>query len=80
MAVSRYFGLPGCGKTTTLAMLAYKARCSCRYKHIYCNVDLALDGVTYVPFDVLGPEAIYRLEVEDFPLTVAIDCNGNTLY
>lgn len=54
MAVSRYFGLPGCGKTTTLAMLAYKARCSLRYKNIYCNVDLALDGVTYVPFDVLG--------------------------
>ena len=33
-----------------------------------------------VAFDDLGPEAIYRLEVEDFPLTVAIDCNGNTLY
>lgn len=58
MAVSRYFGLPGCGKTTTLAMLAYKARCSCKYKHIYCNVDLALDGVTYVPFDVFG---VYEL-------------------
>ena len=58
MAVSRYFGLPGCGKTTTLAMLAYKARCSCRYKNIYCNVDLALDGVTYVPFDVFG---VYEL-------------------
>ena len=33
-----------------------------------------------VAFDDLGPEAIYRLEMEDFPLTVAIDCNGNTLY
>ena len=33
-----------------------------------------------VAFEDLGPEAIYRLEVEDFPLTVAIDCNGNTLY
>ena len=33
-----------------------------------------------VAFDDLGPEAIYRLEVEDFPLTVAIDCDGNTLY
>lgn len=54
MAVSRYFGLPGCGKTTTLAMLAYKARCSGKYKYIYTNVDLMIDGVTYVPFDVLG--------------------------
>lgn len=33
-----------------------------------------------VAFGDLGPEAIYRLEVEDFPLTVAIDCDGNTLY
>lgn len=33
-----------------------------------------------VAFEDLGPEAIYRLEVEDFPLTVAIDCSGNTLY
>ena len=28
----------------------------------------------------LGPEAIYRLEVEDFPLVVATDANGETLY
>ena len=33
-----------------------------------------------VAFEDLGPEAIYRLEVEDFPLTVAIDANGDTLY
>ena len=33
-----------------------------------------------VAFEDLGPEAIYRLEVEDFPLTVAIDCDGNTFY
>jgi len=28
----------------------------------------------------LGPEAIYRLEVEDFPCIVAIDAEGNNLY
>jgi fumarate hydratase subunit beta len=28
----------------------------------------------------LGPEAIYKLEVENFPLIVAIDSNGNSLY
>lgn len=28
----------------------------------------------------LGPEAIYRLEVEDFPAVVAIDAFGNNLY
>ncbi len=33
-----------------------------------------------VAFPDLGPEAIYRLEVEDFPLVVATDANGETLY
>lgn len=54
MAVSRYFGLPGCGKTTTLAMLARKALLSGKYEHIFTNVHMDMPGVTYVPFDVLG--------------------------
>ena len=33
-----------------------------------------------VAFPELGPEAIYRLEVEDLPLVVAIDSNGGSLY
>ena len=33
-----------------------------------------------VAFDDLGAEAIRRLEVEDFPCTVAQDCHGNNLY
>ena len=33
-----------------------------------------------VAFEDLGPEAIYRLEVEDFPVVVAIDCKGNNIY
>ena len=32
-----------------------------------------------VAFEDLGPEAIYRLEVEDFPLIVGIDCTGKNL-
>lgn len=54
MAVSRYFGLPGCGKTTTLAMLALQAVSSGRYAYVYCNVHLTVPGVVYVDFDVLG--------------------------
>lgn len=38
--VSLYFGLPGCGKTTTLAMLALKASKNKKYKYIYSNVRL----------------------------------------
>jgi fumarate hydratase subunit beta len=33
-----------------------------------------------VAYPELGPEAIYRLEVEKFPCIVAIDSEGNNLY
>ena len=33
-----------------------------------------------VAFDDLGPEAIYKLEVDELPLVVAIDSNGKSLY
>ncbi|MBE6391986.1 MAG: Fe-S-containing hydro-lyase [Lentisphaerae bacterium] len=33
-----------------------------------------------VAFEDLGPEAIYRIEVKDLPLVVAIDANGESLY
>lgn len=36
--------------------------------------------INLVAYKDLGPEAIYKLEVQDFPLIVAIDCNGNGIY
>lgn len=33
-----------------------------------------------VAYADLGAEAIYRLEVEDFPVVVGIDCQGNDIY
>jgi fumarate hydratase subunit beta len=33
-----------------------------------------------VLFRELGPEAVYRLEVEDFPLIVGIDAKGRDIY
>ena len=33
-----------------------------------------------VSYSDLGPEAIYKLEVEDFPVIVAIDSEGNNLF
>ena len=33
-----------------------------------------------IAFDDLGPEAIYRLEVKELPLVIAIDSHGKTLY
>jgi fumarate hydratase subunit beta len=33
-----------------------------------------------VAFEDLGPEAIFKLVVEDFPVVVAIDCKGNSIF
>lgn len=33
-----------------------------------------------IAYSDLGPEAIYRLEVKNFPVICAIDCHGNNLY
>jgi fumarate hydratase subunit beta len=33
-----------------------------------------------IAYDDLGPEAIRRLEVEDFPVIVVMDSEGNNLY
>lgn len=35
---------------------------------------------TVVAYEDLGPEALYRLELCDFPVYVAIDCGGNDLF
>lgn len=54
MAVSLYFGLPGCGKTTLMTQLAYKATRSDRYSNVYCNVPLSIPGVTYIDNECIG--------------------------
>lgn len=33
-----------------------------------------------IAYEDLGAEAIYKLEVEEFPVIVVIDCQGNNLY
>lgn len=37
-------------------------------------------GAELVAYPELGPEAIWRIEVEDFPATVAIDSKGRDLF
>ena len=54
MAISRYFGLPGCGKTTLLTKLAKDAVRSGRYKYVFTNVHIDVPGVSYIEFDWLG--------------------------
>lgn len=40
----------------------------------------AVKSCELIAYPVLGPEAVYRLEVEDFPAVVAYDCYGNDLF
>lgn len=40
----------------------------------------AIKEAEVIAFSDLGPEAIYRLRVENFPVTVVIDSKGNDLY
>ena len=54
MAVSLYFGLPGCGKTTWLTALAVKSIKKNQYKFVFSNVHLNIPGVTYIDNDCIG--------------------------
>lgn len=54
MAVSLYFGLPGCGKTTLLTKLAYDAIRHGDYAHVYTNVGLEIPGVTLIDNECIG--------------------------
>ena len=47
-----------------------------------CGALLAscIRSCSVVTYPDLGPEAIHRLEVENFPVTVIIDAQGNNLY
>lgn len=52
MSVSLFFGLPGCGKTT---IMSYKALEGVKkYKNVYGNVHLKVEGYTYVDNDCIG--------------------------
>lgn len=48
MAVSMFIGLPGAGKTTLLASMAIKAIKGKKYKNVYSNVHLNIDGIKYI--------------------------------
>lgn len=57
--VSIYFGVPGCGKTTTAVMLMREEAIKMfygksKYKHIYCNFPQCIPLVQTIPFDYLG--------------------------
>lgn len=45
-----------------------------------CYIAQKIKAMEVVTYPELGPEAIYRLKVEKFPVTVCIDSEGNNIY
>lgn len=76
-------GMIGKGSRSKEVIFAIK-----RYKGVYfltyagCGALLAkyIKSAVPVAYKDLGPEAIYRLEVKDFPLIVGVDSLGNSVY
>lgn len=52
--VSLYFGLPGAGKTTLMCHLAKKGLKNKKYKYVYGNVKMNLDGYIYIDNECIG--------------------------
>lgn len=57
--VSIYFGVPGCGKTSTAVKLAREESIKIfygksKYKNVFCNFEQSVPLVKTIPFDYLG--------------------------
>ena len=45
-----------------------------------CLLQQKIKEAQVVAYPELGPEAIYKLKIQDFPVIVAIDSNGNNVF
>jgi len=68
------------GKDVIEAMKKYKAIYFVAVGGAAVLISKKIKRVETVAYEDLGPEAIYRLDVEDFPLIVANDVYGNDLF
>jgi fumarate hydratase subunit beta len=76
-------GMIGKGKRSAKVTAAIK-----KAKAVYCvapggagaYLSERVTASEAIAFKELGAEAIYKLEVKDFPLIIAIDCEGTDIY
>lgn len=52
--VCLYFGLPGAGKTTIMASMAYRFARGKRYRNVYTNISNNIPGVTVIDNNCIG--------------------------
>ena len=62
------------------ALKKYKGTYFITYAGCGALLSKYVKSVKKIAYADLGPEAILKLEVENFPLIVAIDCLGNNIY
>lgn len=71
--ISLYFGLPGCGKTTLISKFAIEAIRGKKYKNVYCNIPLNIDGIIKIDENDLGKYQIENGLVIFDESTIAFD-------
>lgn len=78
--LSAIIGKGNRSKKVVKAIKKYKAVYFLTYAGCGALLSKCVLKATLVAYHDLGPEAIYKLEVKDFPLIVAIDSKGNNIY
>jgi fumarate hydratase subunit beta len=73
-------GKGGRGEEVNSAIKKYRAIYFLTYAGCGALLSKRINKATAIAYKELGPEAIYKLEVEDFPLIVGIDAKGRSIY
>ena len=73
-------GKGGRSKEVVAAIKKYRAMYFLTYAGCGALLSKYVKRARPIAYQDLGPEAIYKLEVKDFPLIVGIDCKGCNIY
>ncbi len=76
-------GMIGKGRRSDAVISSMKENCAVYFAAVGgagALLSKCIKKAEVLAYEDLGAEAIYKLEVEDFPVIVVIDCEGNNLY
>lgn len=76
-------GMIGKGRRSDAVIASMKENCAVYFAAVGgagALLSKCIKKAEVLAYEDLGAEAIYKLEVENFPVIVVIDCEGNNLY
>ena len=76
-------GMIGKGRRSDTVIASMKENCAVYFAAVGgagALLSKCIKKAEVLAYEDLGAEAIYKLEVENFPVIVVIDCEGNNLY